>query len=74
MTPDSYNSKTDIPQRYRSIAGLASYEGNQPVKSAYREISNIRRTKSQNLNVARLALQLSLCKLLKSGVKTRMKM
>ena len=35
MTPDSYNSKTDIPHRYRSAAGLVSYGGNQPAKSVY---------------------------------------
>ena len=40
----------------------------------YRQISNIRRTKSQNLNVSRLALHLSLPNLLKSRVKLRMKM
>ena len=35
----------------------------------YRKISNIRRTKSQNLNDSRLVLQLSLPNLLKPGVK-----
>ena len=40
----------------------------------YRKISNISRTKSQNLNVSRLSLQLSLCNILKPGVKWRMKM
>ena len=40
----------------------------------YRQISNIRRTKSQNLNVSRLVLQLSLRSILKPGVKSRMKM
>ena len=38
------------------------------------EISNIRHTKSQNLTVSRLVLQLSLCSILKPGVKSRMKM
>ena len=37
--------------------------------SAYRKISNIRRTKSQNLNDSRLVLQLSLLNLLKPGIK-----
>ena len=32
------------------------------------------RTKSQNLNVSRLGLQLSLCNMLKPSVKWRMKM
>ena len=40
----------------------------------YRKISNIRRTKSLNLNVPRLVLQLSLPNLMKPGVKSRMKM
>ena len=40
----------------------------------YRKISKISRTKSQNLNDSRLALQLSLLDPLKRGVKLRMKM
>ena len=40
----------------------------------YHEISNIRRTKSHNLNVSRLVLQLSLPNPLKPGVMWRMKM
>ena len=40
----------------------------------YCKISNIRRTKSQNLNVSRLSLQLSLRNILKLSVKWRMKM
>ena len=42
--------------------------------SEYRQISNIRRTKSQNINVSRLVLQLSLPSLLKPRIKFRMKM
>ena len=41
---------------------------------AYRKISNIRRTKSANLNVSRLVVQLSLPKSMKPCVKSRMKM
>ena len=40
----------------------------------YHQISNISRTKSQNSNVSRLVLQLSLPSLLKPFVKSRMKM
>ena len=40
----------------------------------YRKISNIRRTKSKNLNTSRLRLESSLCSILKSVVKSRMKM
>ena len=39
----------------------------------WRYNSNIRGSKSQNLDVSRLVLQLSLCNLLKSGVKSRIK-
>ena len=42
--------------------------------SIYRKISKISGTKSQNLNVSCLVLQVSLCNLLKSGVKSTMKM
>ena len=40
----------------------------------YRQTFNISSTKSQNVNVSGLILQLSLCNLLKPGVKSRMKM
>ena len=40
----------------------------------YRQASNTRRIKSQNLNVSRVALQLSLAKPLKPAVKSSMKM
>ena len=40
----------------------------------YRKVSNIRCTKSQNLNDSRLVLQLALPNPLKPGVKSRMKM
>ena len=40
----------------------------------YHKVSNIRRTKSQNLNDPRLILQMSLPNPLKPGVKSRMKM
>ena len=40
----------------------------------YRKISNIKRTKSKNLNESRLVSQLSLSNPLKSCVKSRMKM
>ena len=40
----------------------------------YRQVSNIRRTKSQNLNDSRTVLRLSLPNPLKPDVKSRMKM
>ena len=42
--------------------------------TTYRDISYIRRTKFQNLNVSRIALQLSLPNVLKPVDKLRMKM
>ena len=44
------------------------------VINMYRKISNIRRTKNQNLNDSRLIKQLSFPNALKPGVKSRMKM
>ena len=43
-------------------------------KIKYLKVSNIRRTKPQNLNASRLILQLSLPNPLKPGVQLRMKM
>ena len=40
----------------------------------YRNVSNIRRTKSQNLSVSRPVLQLFLHNLLKPCIKSKMKM
>ena len=40
----------------------------------YHQISNMNCTEPQNLNVSHLALQMSLCNLLKPGVKSKMKM
>ena len=51
----------------------ANVERGRP-QLTYREISNISRTKSQNLNVYRLVLHLSLPSLLKPCIKLRMKM
>ena len=46
----------------------------KPHENYYRQISNIRRTKSQALHVSRLVLQLTLPNPLKPGIKSRMKM
>ena len=47
---------------------------NECIEANYRKISNISRNKSQNSNVSRLGLQLSLCNILNPGVKWRKKM
>ena len=52
----------------------ARYSDYIPQKTAYRKISNIRRTQSPNLNVPRLVLKLSLPNPMKPGVKSRTKM
>ena len=61
-----------LPQRVKTVLT------DSPVallsKTDYRETSNIRRTKHQNLNISRFVLQLSLPNPLKPGVKSRMKM
>ena len=47
----------------------------QPLRTCnhkYRQTSHISHTKSQNLNVSRLVLQLSLSSPLKQGVKSKM--
>ena len=46
----------------------------QQMTNTYRQTSQISRTKSQNLNLSRLVLRLSLPNPLKPGVKSRMKM
>ena len=53
---------------------LARMQGCWIANHNYCKISNIRRTESQNLNVSRLILQLSLPNPMKPGVKSRMKM
>ena len=50
------------------------YEALMCLSSTYRKVSNISRTKSQNLNDSHLVLKSSLPNPLKPGVKSRMKM
>ena len=52
----------------------ASKRGPWSDLTVYRQIYNITRTKSQNLNVSRIVLQLSLPNLLKPCIKLRMNM
>ena len=56
----------------RQLMNLVLNCGTAPVK--YRQISNIRRTKCLTLSVSSLVLELSLPNLLKSGIKSGMKM
>ena len=57
-----------------SISRGAAGNRNRASHKIYSQISNISGTKSQNLNVSRLVLWLSLPNPLKPGVKLRMKM
>ena len=64
---------SDDPDLYRNMASLGHNELTRNVYD-YRKISNIRHTKSPNLNVSRLVLQLSWPNPMKPGVTSRMKM
>ena len=57
-----------------SYIELRSITSEIPSNSYNRKTSDISRTKSQNLNVSHILLQLSSLNPLKSGVKLRMKM
>ena len=54
--------------------GLVSVTNVKQSAEGYRQITNISSTISQNVNVSRLVLQLSLHNSLKPGVKSKMKM
>ena len=65
----------------RSVPKYSNYDDNKCtykctrcVVEMYRQISNTRQTKFQNLNVYHLVLQLPLSYLLKPGVRSRSKM
>ena len=64
------SANTDLSSR----AGSNELAKRLYIATMYRKVSNIRRTKSQNLNDSRLVLQLSLPNPLKPCVKLRMKM
>ena len=55
------------------VSGTAALKRRYWPQTIYREVCNIRRTKSRNWNVSRLILWLSLPNPLKAGVKSRMK-
>ena len=63
------HSNIDMNCAWSNLPRIHSY-----TYRTYRTISNIRRTKSQNLNVSRLGLRMSLRNILKPSVKWRMKM
>ena len=63
---------SDIPVYVFSITTYKEVHKNKVY--TYRKVSNIRCTKSPNLNDSRLVLQLSLSNILKPGIKSRMKM
>ena len=61
-----HGAKTDLKNHEFSLCIILDYTKDVYI---YRKISNIRRTKSQNLNDSRLVLHSSLPNLLKRGVK-----
>ena len=63
-----------MESEYRMVGWLAVMSITDAQVHMYRKISNIRRTKSQNLNDSHLVLKSSLPNPLKPGVKSRMKM
>ena len=64
---------TEIRRTLQAVYDLPMFPGYPRTVSLdlwmYRQVSNIRRTSSQNLIVSRPVLQLSLCNVLKPGVK-----
>ena len=71
---DALNMSNWQPSDCPVTSSLVSDDNSLVWNYTYRKISNIRRTKSPNLNVSRLVLQLSLPNPMKPGVKSRMKM
>ena len=53
---------------------MSDVVGTEVSLTNYRKVSNIRRTKTENLNASRLILLLSLPNPLKPGIELRMKM
>ena len=53
---------------------IIQQKSSDPSCEAYHQVSNIRHTESQNLDVSHFGLQLSLCNISKPGVKLKMKM
>ena len=74
MVCTNKNSQRYIMFTMISLTDLYQSAMQTLMKSFYRKISNISRTKSQDLNVSRLVSQFYLPNSLKTGVKLRMKM
>ena len=71
-TESKLNKLSDMTFQYK-VTACAAIVKKDPCQK-YRKISNIRHTKSPNLNVPRLVLQFYLPKLFMPGIKSRMKM
>ena len=70
MCPISSLGNGLVPHRQQAVI----WTNDHPVHTHYRQFSNIRHTQSQNTNLSRLVLQLSLPDPLKPDVELRMKM
>ena len=76
-TSNTHHQATETPSRTHTMPvkrGIKYIRVHLTKYHAYRQVSNIRRTKPQTLNVSCLVLQLSLSNPLKPGIKSRMKM
>ena len=74
FTPPSYPNGIEALIHCFRAGKMSVVNMDEYISLTYRKISIISRTKSQNLNVSRLGLQLSLHNILKPSVKWRMEM
>ena len=69
-----YFTYVELGSKWALVDLCCCWQPNRKIKDNYRKTSSISRTKSQNLNVSCILLQLSSLNPLKPGVKLRMKM
>ena len=69
-----HNQSNDTAAKNLLMKGIQMSGSQFKWESVYRKVSNIRRTKFQNISDSRTVLQLSLPNLLKPCIKSRMKM
>ena len=69
-----YFTYVELGSKWALVDLCCCWQPNRNIKDNYRKTSSISRTKSQNLNVSCILLQLSSLNPLKPGVKLRMKM
>ena len=76
--PSSWNTRIGLSYTANTVAGDDPRTHGAMASSdkilTYRQTSNVTRTKSQNLNISRFVLQMSLPNPVKPGAKSKMKM